>query len=133
MNRFRLIIASCSIVMFAAGYLHAETKSPEGKQIFDKNCSYCHSMTPPAKSAPPILGIALHYHEAFTEKEKGVKHMAKFMKKPDEKNSKLDAQAVSRFGLMPASALSEAELKTAAEWLWDSYDPAFKSPGSCGK
>jgi cytochrome c len=133
MKRFQNYLVTGCMMVFITGNLHAETKSPEGKQLYDKNCGLCHSMTPPPKSAPPILGIALHYHDAFSEKEKAVKHMVMFMKKPDGKNSKLEAQAISRFGLMPASMLSEAELNAAAEWLWDSYDPLFKSPGNCGK
>jgi len=88
-------------------------------------------MKPPPKTAPPVLGIALHYREAFTDKREAVEHMVRFMQKPDASNSKLEPAAVGRFGLMPAMAMSTKELKLVSEWFWDQYDPSFRTPGNC--
>ncbi|NTU98350.1 MAG: cytochrome c [Chlorobiaceae bacterium] len=125
---------SCFIIAFlsfAVGSLHAAPASSEGRLLYDRHCSVCHSMAPPPKSAPPIIGISLHYREAFSDRGKGVKHMAEFMKKPDAKNSKLEAAATTRFGLMPAMSLSDKELAIVAGWVWDSHDPNFRLPGNC--
>jgi cytochrome c len=122
---------STLFLLLISGTLYAAPASQEGKLLYDKHCSVCHSMTPPPKSAPPILGITRHYHEAFNDREKGVNHMEEFMKKPDVKHSKLEAAAMTRFGLMPVMSLSDKELEMVAGWVWDSYDPNFKSPGNC--
>ena len=131
MNRFqRSVLAGC-ILSLTAGNLYATTNSTAGQQLYEHHCSICHPMTPPPKSAPPILGIAQHYHQTYTEKEQGVMHMVQFIKKPDAKQSILEAAAITRFGLMPAIKLSGQELTAVSEWLWESYDPQFTSPGNC--
>lgn len=106
-------------------------KADDGKAIYQKNCSACHSLKPPPKMAPPIVGIAAHYHEAFKEKDAAIAHMVQFMQAPDSTKSKLEAQAITRFGLMPAMPLSEKELHTVSEWLWNQFDPKFVMPKRC--
>ena len=133
MIRFNRSVFILLLLTLTAGPLHAVPDGTQGKLLYDKHCSICHSMSPPPKSAPPILGITMHYHQAFADRKDGVTHMVTFMKKPDAKQSKLEAAAVSRFGLMPAMTLSDKELEAVAGWLWESYDPNFKSPGNCAK
>lgn len=110
---------------------HASQAITGGEELFQRNCSVCHSMKPPPKTAPPVLGIALHYREAFTDRQKAVEHMVRFMQKPDASHSKLEPAAVKRFGLMPAMAMSPDDLKLVSEWFWDQYDPSFRTPGNC--
>lgn len=106
----------------------AATKTLDGRAIFDKNCSVCHVMNPPPKSAPPIIGVISRYHMKFQKKEDGVNHLVAYLKSPAAKNA-VEPQAITRFGLMPVSTLSVAELRAVAGWVWDQYDPAT---GACG-
>ncbi len=111
-----------------AGLAKTKLKS-EGELVYEKSCKVCHPMEPPAGQGPPILGLATHYREAFSDKEKGLVHMVDFMKNPDSSKSKVEPRAIKRFGLMPAMANSKTELKLVAEWLWDQYDPSFECGG----
>lgn len=106
----------------------AATKMLDGQAIFDRNCTVCHTMNPPPKSAPPIIGVISRYHMKFQTKEDGVNHLVAYLKLPAAKNA-VEPQAITRFGLMPPSPLSLAELKAVAEWVWDQYNPAM---GACG-
>ena len=106
----------------------AATKALDGQAIFDRNCTACHAMNPPPKSAPPIVGVISRYHTKFQTKEDGVNHLVAYLKLPKKQNA-LEQQAIIRFGLMPLSPLSEPELRDVAEWVWDQYDPAM---GACG-
>lgn len=110
----------------ASGFLpHALSAAAlDGGAIFTRNCSVCHSIYPPPKSAPPVIPLASRYHQKFAAREQGVSHMVAFLKKPDERRA-IDVQAVSRFGLMPALALGDAELRAVSEWFWDQYNPAM--------
>ena len=100
----------------------ASTSVLDGKAIFDKNCSVCHSVMPPPKTAPPITPLASRYHQRFKTKKDGVNHLVAYLKSPNKDNA-IDPQAITRFGLMPALSLPDAELKTVAEWVWDQYNP----------
>ncbi|NTV93658.1 MAG: cytochrome c [Chlorobiaceae bacterium] len=131
MNRFNLSIFLFGLLFLKTEPLVAATDDATGQQLFDRHCSVCHSMQPPPKTAPPVLGIALHYREAFGDKTQATEHMVKFMQKPDPALSKLEPAAVRRFGLMPAMSMTLQELRKVAVWLWDSYDPQFKTPGNC--
>jgi len=107
---------------------NAASKTLDGKAIFDRNCSVCHAINPPPKSAPPIVGVVSRYRMKFKKKEDGVNHMAAFLKLPNEQDA-VEPQAITRFGLMPPSPLSEPELRTVAGWVWDQYNAAM---GACG-
>lgn len=116
----------CVLSGIASGFSPAVMSAApvDGAAVFAKNCSVCHSINPPPKSAPPVIPLANRYHEKFATKQQGVAHMAAFLKKPD-KNRAVDTQAVSRFGLMPAISLTDAELKAVTGWFWDQYNPAM--------
>ncbi len=107
----------------------AATKALDGQAIFDRNCTACHAMNPPPKSAPPIVGVISQYHTKFQTKENGVNHLVAYLKLPKKQNA-VEQQAITRFGLMPPSSLSEPELRAVAEWVWDQYNPAM---GACGR
>ena len=100
----------------------AATGALNGKAIFDKNCSVCHSVMPPPKTAPPITPLASHYHQKYSTKKDGVNHLVAYLKSPKKENA-IDPQAITRFGLMPAQPLPDAELRAVAEWVWDQYNP----------
>lgn len=118
----RLLIV-LSTLMLAPASAECSTKIPDGKAVFERNCSVCHSINPPPKSAPPIVPIASSYHRQFSSKTAGINHMVAFMKSPSKAASKVDPDAISRFGLMPQMTLSDAELKAVAGWVWDQYNP----------
>ncbi|MBN1278668.1 MAG: cytochrome c [Chlorobium sp.] len=120
MKRIPIIIFTLLLCPPAA---ESATTNPDGKAVFEKNCSICHSITLPPKSAPPIVPVASIYHRQFTTKTAGVNHMVTFMKSPSKSASKVDPEAISRFGLMPAMELGDAELKAVAGWVWDQYNP----------
>jgi cytochrome c len=122
------LVLSIGMMLFLHPDADAATKTLDGKAIFDRNCSVCHSMNPPPKSAPPIIGVISRYHMKFQRKEDGVNHLVTYLKEPDANNA-VEPQAITRFGLMPASPLSVVELRAVAEWVWDQYNPAM---GTCG-
>jgi mono/diheme cytochrome c family protein len=108
----------------------AGAATPNGKAVFDRNCSVCHSIMPPPKSAPPIAPIASRYRQQFPSKSQGVAHMAAFIKSPSKQKVIVDRQAVDRFGLMPPIQLSDAEINAVAGWVWDQGAAKGWGPGS---
>lgn len=96
-----------------------------GEELYARDCQVCHSMRPPAKTAPPILGIASRVRTVYGNKDDAVAAMVSFMKAPDAANTSLGPQAIQRFGLMPAMSMPDEELEKVAGWLWDQYDPDF--------
>ncbi|KZK74710.1 MAG: cytochrome C [Pelodictyon luteolum] len=107
-------------LIFSAAAVDCFAAVPDGKAVFERNCSVCHSVAPPPKSAPPIIPIAARYRAEFATKAAGVKAMTAFMQSPSKAASVIEVQAIERFGLMPSmSALSEADLRAVAGWVWD--------------
>ncbi len=133
MNRKSAFVCLSGIV---AGCVSMATVSlaavPDGAKIFERNCSVCHSVAPPPKTAPPIAPLANKYRQRFQTKEAGVAHLMAFLKKPDKQKS-IDPQAITRFGLMPAISLPDAELRAVAAWFWEQSNPAFGSGGGRGQ
>ena len=116
---------------FPASVAIAVENTQNAEQLYTANCQVCHSMRPPAKTAPPIVGLAARFRVVYGNKEDAVKAMVSFMKAPDASKSSLGSQAIKRFGLMPAMSLSDEELEKVSGWLWDQYDPDFKPRGNC--
>ena len=117
----RLLLMTCMVLPFNS-LAQAATSTSDGKAIFAKNCSVCHSVMPPPKTAPPITPLASHYHQKYSTKKDGVNHLVAYLKSPN-KDKAIDPQAITRFGLMPAQPLPDAELRAVAEWVWDQYNP----------
>ena len=113
------------LVLVSVGMLLASPLiAADGKAIFERSCAACHSINPPPKAAPPIASLATRFHQKYQTKEKGVKQLAAYLKAPDKKNA-IDQQAIDRFGIMPAQALSDEELKTVSEWVWEQATSAM--------
>ncbi len=114
------------VSLIASGFplFDGMAETPGGEDVFNRNCSVCHSVNPPPKSAPPVVPLANRYHQKYATKEEGVAAMVAFLKEPD-KNKAVDEEAASRFGLMPAIPLSDEELKAVSEWFWDQYNPVM--------
>jgi len=122
------LFVTCATLSLSAAQPANASAQPTGKELYERHCSACHSMTPPPKSAPPIVGLSHFYHKAFADREQGVRRIMEFVAKPDAANSKLRPPAISRFGLMPALDLDARDLRTVSEWLWDQHDPKFQPP-----
>lgn len=118
-------------MLMAASMPEEASASEPGMEIYTRHCNACHPLNQPPTGGPPVLGIALHYHEAFIEREAGVTHMMAFIENPDPRASQLEPAAMTRFGLMPPIKLNKRELKMVAEWFWDQYRQGFKPPGGC--
>jgi len=103
----------------------------EAETIYQKNCSSCHSLTPPAKSSPPIIAIAGQYRARYGKKSGAVADMVSFMKEPSIGKSVFGSKTFERFGLMPAISLTDKELEMVSEWVWDQYDPNFEGAADC--
>ena len=118
------VLSVCILSGLVSGFSPAlmSAKTLSGQEIFTKNCSVCHSVAPPPKNAPPITPLASRYHQRFNTKKEGINHLVAYMKSPNKDNA-IDPQAITRFGLMPAQVLPDAELRTVAEWVWDQYNP----------
>jgi len=123
MKQVQKILAAGSILVIAGvvtgSFPSSASAAADGKAVFDKHCSVCHSITPPPKSAPPILPVAARYHQRFSSRSEGIRQMAEFIKSPSKEKMLADEQAVTRFGLMPPIPLSSAELNAVAAWVWD--------------
>ncbi|MEI8186347.1 MAG: cytochrome c [Chlorobiaceae bacterium] len=115
-----LLIMACGLLFNSLA--QAATGTFDGKAIFDKNCSVCHSIMPPPKTAPPIIPLASRYHQKYSTKKDGVNHLVTYLKSPNKENA-IHPQAITRFGLMPALHLPDSELRAVAEWVWDQYNP----------
>lgn len=127
-NVMKRLVLVMGMVLFINPAADAATKRLDGQAIFERNCSVCHTVSPPPKSAPPIAPLASRYHLKFKTKAEGVNHMVAFLKSPNTKNA-VELQAITRFGLMPPSPLSEPELRAVAGWVWEQYNPVT---GACG-
>lgn len=104
----------------------------DGKAVFDKNCSACHSIAPPPKLAPPVIPIAARYHQKISSRAEGIKRIAAFVKSPARDKVLADPQAIERFGMMPPVPLSDAELNTVAAWVWDQNTAGVRGQGKGG-
>lgn len=133
MKKLNDMLASAKVLalsgLLAWGFSATASAAVDGKAVFEKNCSVCHSLTPPPKSAPPIMPISARYHQRFSSRDEGVRHMADFIKSPSKEKVLADQQAITRFGLMPAMPLSKEEAQAVAEWVWDQNASGQWRPG----
>jgi cytochrome c len=92
---------------------------PDGKRIFETLCVACHTMEPPARLAPPMRHIVSHYRDAFKADSAGaIAHIAAYILDPAAERSKLPAEAIEKFGVMPAQALTKPQAAAVARYVW---------------
>jgi cytochrome c len=88
---------------------------PDGEQLFQLVCAMCHSVNPPAKSAPPISHAAAYYIRRHEDQTRALSAMVTFLREPSAETSAMPPHAVERFGLMPPqSHLTEDQLRAVA-------------------
>jgi len=115
--KLALAAACCVLATPAAGQQPAADHA-EGKAVFDMVCAMCHSVTPPAKLAPPISHAAGFYAQRFADADSAVSAMVAYLKEPDAEKSLLPAHAVERYGLMQSQGhLSDAQLRAVARYV----------------
>jgi cytochrome c553 len=96
------------------------TNNTEGLALMKTSCFTCHSPKEDFESrlAPPMIAIKRHYMTGGISKKQFVKEMTAFVQKPTAEKSKMP-NAVKRFGVMPAMAFSDEQLKKIAEYIYD--------------
>jgi len=120
-----LLISLLSII-FLSSLLQANT-SAEG--LYDTKCSACHIKTRPvvksALVAPPIMGVMRHVKMTYKTKEEAVKFISEYVMDPQKAKAVCMDNKIERFGLMPSQKgnLTDEELHTIAEWIYDNFPP----------
>ena len=103
---------------------------PDGRAVFEMVCAMCHSVTPPAKLAPPMSHAAAYYLRRHGAPDSAAAAIVAYLKAPSAESSVLPSHAIERFGLMPTqSHLSEAQLKAVAQYVLTVADTAHVRPG----
>ncbi len=123
--------------------LHAQT----GEEIFTSNCVACHAQTAPVGmgergtpafkeamsklKAPPMPKVSMKLKMQLQDKEAFVAFVSDYITNPSKEKAKCNPRAVKAFGLMPpiGKSMSEAERKSVAEWMFETY--AGKSCSAC--
>jgi cytochrome c len=118
------------IVLMATPAAAQQRGDEEGARIFDMVCAMCHSMTPPAKAAPPMSHAAAYYIRKHDTMPASVAALVAYLKEPVAERSAMPAHAIERFGLMPPQAhLSDAQLQAVARYVLALADTAHVSAG----
>ncbi|CAN5718059.1 hypothetical protein BH23GEM9_BH23GEM9_12220 [soil metagenome] len=116
----RSVTVLAGLLTLAAAPVSAQqaAAAPDGAQIFELVCAMCHSVTPPAKAAPPISHAAAYYVRKHKDTPAAVEALVAYMKEPDAERSAMPAHAIERFGLMPSQAhLPDAHLQAVARYV----------------
>ncbi|NTV98786.1 MAG: cytochrome c [Chlorobiaceae bacterium] len=106
------------ILLFSPSAVSAAEIVLSGTALYNKYCSVCHTLSPPAANAPSIKTIAALYRRKYQQKTEGVARIAAFVKLPSVKNA-LDQDAILKYGLMSRVPASQKETQAVAEWLWE--------------
>lgn len=121
------LFAVAAFLVFAA--LAPQRPDERGKLIFDTVCSGCHSMTPPALDAPPMLMVAEHYVQAKETEEAAMAAMKEWIPNPAVEKSLLPAHAIEKFGLMDPLALPADDLDAVVAYIFAERAKAGSMPG----
>lgn len=116
----RSCIIGAVVALAAVAPLSAQQQaaSSEGEQIFQLVCAMCHTVNPPAKTAPPMSHVSAYYLRQHADRDSAVAALVSFLREPSAERSILPAMAIERFGLMPSQAhLSNAQLTAAARYV----------------
>jgi cytochrome c len=108
----RLLILTIFVAVPATAQ---DVPPPDGEQLFQLVCAMCHSVNPPAKSAPPISHAAAYYLRRHEDQGRALSAMVAFLREPSVETSAMPPHAVERFGLMPPqSHLTDDQLRAVA-------------------
>ncbi|MDJ0833145.1 MAG: c-type cytochrome [Gammaproteobacteria bacterium] len=110
----RILISGLLILLMPS--THA---SNEGKTMFETLCMSCHATSGPPTVAPPVFGIKNHVLRAYPKREDFINYIVQWVKQPDASRALMPG-AVRRFGVMPALAYPEDQVRKVAEFLYDS-------------
>ena len=89
-----------------------------GQESFSELCGECHMQAGTPKSAPPIFVVKRHVLRYFAEKDAFVERLVNWVADPDPDRALMPG-AVRRFGLMPKLPYSADQVRTAAEFIYE--------------
>lgn len=95
------------------------TKS-DGIALLRQNCYNCHNPNSASHDdmlAPPLAGIKHRYLQAYNDQALFVRQMADFVHHPTEENALMKGP-VRRFGLMPVTTLSQAQIEQVCLFIY---------------
>jgi mono/diheme cytochrome c family protein len=95
-----------------------------GEAVYQEICSECHSVQPPPRLAPPLSHVGRMVKSRVDDREAFTRHIVTYVQAPSEERSLLPAEAIRRFGLMPAQTLPEHQIADAAAYVWILADSA---------
>lgn len=135
----RCAMTAVAVLLAVPMLLPAAAAQAGGQEIFLNSCGNCHFQSrDPAKRdemvAPPIDMMAAHIRLVTKgDREAFVRRVVDYIRAPAPGKS-VDPMAVERFGLMPAIGdtypdLTEDDLKTVANWMFDAFADAQIPPG----
>ena len=92
-------------------------------------CFACHNPRTPSDGlliAPPLVATKYYYQEKYESRDEFVKAMSKFIKFPQFETS-VKQEWVNRFKLMPFTYLTDEEIKSVVEFMYDNpiEEPAW--------
>ncbi len=117
------LVSSLSLTTPADAQDHAKS----GFTLFQEHCAACHigDKKFSERLAPPVFAVKSHYLPTYRSKEDFSNAVVRWVKTPS-KDYSLMPGAQMRFGLMPAIDMDEKEIRTIAEFI---YDSKFDIPG----
>lgn len=129
MRTFRLLVSLLALTALPAAAQETAAER-EGRAVFEMVCAMCHSVTPPAKAAPPMSHAAAYYLRKHPSPDSAAAAIVAYLKEPAAERSLLPAHAVERFGLMPSQGhLSNDQLGAVARYVLTLADTAHVGSG----
>ena len=89
----------------------------EGKEVFERVCTTCHTTQPPPNLAPPMAMILRHYGMALGDSAAVRDTLVSWIGSPDASRSMLPAHAVERFGVMAPVDLTPEEIDAVTDYI----------------
>lgn len=121
MRTLSILLASGLLLAAYAAQAADTDQASRGQKVFESSCAACHSLVPPpTKLAPPILGIASHYRDAYPDEKEAVAHIVDFVKHPSKEKSLILNTSGQRWDLMAPMPLPDADLNAVARWMMES-------------
>jgi cytochrome c len=129
----RILVAAALAAVAAAPVAGQQADPAEGQRIFELVCAMCHSVQPPAKTAPPVSHAAAYYLRKYGDTGHAAAAMVAYLREPVAERSALPAHAIERFGLMPSQGhLTEAQLQAVSRYVLTLADTAHVHRGHGG-